>query len=403
MLVAAACLLLLQTPDFSSEGLKALESGKYQAAADAFTKAIAADPADYFAHFNLGIAYSMLQRDAEGLAEYRKTLELKPALYEAELNAGILLMRGKSPAEALPLFEDAVSQKPAEFRPRYYLAEAQLQTGALEKAAENYRAALAADPKSAAAELGWAHALAHQGNLADAATHFRQAVQLDPRYHDSLLELAQLYEEGRQLSAAIAIFREFPDNAAVEKHLGELLVANQQYADAIPQLERQYQKAPTAENRVVLALAYLYTEQLDKALPLLEKAAAEEPSNYDVHMMYARALRDRKQYAAAAAQFDQAARLKPEEAKTWTELGGMLYLAHDFQHSLEAFNRAHQLGDDTPGTWFLRALMLDSLKQLKPALEAYRRFLALSNGKSPDQEFQARQRAKLLQRELEKN
>src|ERR1035438_2560679 len=93
MLLAAACLLLLQTPDFSAEGLKALESGKYQAAADAFTKAIAADPADYFAHFNLGIAYSMLHRDADGLAEYRKTLELKPALYEAELNAGILLMQ----------------------------------------------------------------------------------------------------------------------------------------------------------------------------------------------------------------------------------------------------------------------------------------------------------------------
>jgi hypothetical protein len=40
---------------------------------------------------------------------------------------------------------------------------------------------------------------------------------------------------------------------------------------------------------------------------------------------------------------------------------------------------------------------------LKPALEAYQRFLALSNGKSPDQEFQARQRVRLLQRELEKN
>jgi tetratricopeptide (TPR) repeat protein len=120
-------------------------------------------------------------------------------------------------------------------------------------------------------------------------------------------------------------------------------------------------------------------------------------------MIYARALRDQKQYAGAAVQFNLAARLKPAEAKTWTELGGMLYLAHDFPHSLEAFDRAHQLGDDTPGTWFLRALMLDSLKQLKPALEAYQRFLALSNGKSPDQEFQARQRARIIQKELDKN
>jgi tetratricopeptide (TPR) repeat protein len=135
-------------------------------------------------------------------------------------------------------------------------------------------------------------------------------------------------------------------------------------------------------------------------MPLLEKAAVEEPLNYDAHMIYARALRDRKQYAAAAAQFNQAARIKPEEARTWTELGGMLYLAHDFPPALEAFDRAHQLGDNTPGTWFLRALMLDNLKQLKPAVDAYQRFLALSVDKNPDQEFQARQRLKLLQREL---
>src|SRR5579862_9057675 len=143
MVLAAVCLFFLQTPDFSAEGLKALEEGKYEAAAQAFSKAIAADPADYFAHFNLGMAYSLLHKDDEGIAEYRKTLELKPALYEAELNAAILLMRQKNPADALPLLEDAASQKPKEFRPRYYLAEAQAQTGSLDKAAENYALAAA--------------------------------------------------------------------------------------------------------------------------------------------------------------------------------------------------------------------------------------------------------------------
>ena len=38
----------------------------------------------------------------------------------------------------------------------------------------------------------------------------------------------------------------------------------------------------------------------------------------------------------------------------------------------------------------------------KPALEAYQRFLSMSQGKSPNQEWQARQRVKLLERELEK-
>jgi hypothetical protein len=39
---------------------------------------------------------------------------------------------------------------------------------------------------------------------------------------------------------------------------------------------------------------------------------------------------------------------------------------------------------------------------LKLALEAYLNFLATSQGKFPDQEFQARQRARIIEKELSK-
>jgi Tfp pilus assembly protein PilF len=401
-MVVAVLLFFLQTPDYLAQGTKALEDGKYEAAAQYLSQAVAADPRDYYAHFNLAMAYSYLHRDAEGIAEYRQTLELKPGLYEAELNGGILLMRQKNPADALPLFEDAAAQKPREYRPHFYLAEAQLQTGMAGQAAESYRLAAELDPQSAAAELGWGRALARQSKLDQAAPHFRQAVERDPRYRDSLLELAALFEQNKQPAEALAIYREFPENPAVQERAGALLVESQKFAEAVPRLEQAYQKAPTAANRDALASAYLLNRQLDKALPLLEKAVAEEPSNYDLRMSYAGALRDRKQYPAAAAQFNEAARLKPAEAKTWAELGSMLYLSGDHEHSLAAFARARQLGDDNPATWFMTAIMLDSARQLKPALAAYQQFLALSQGKNPDQEFQARQRARIIQRELEK-
>jgi hypothetical protein len=38
---------------------------------------------------------------------------------------------------------------------------------------------------------------------------------------------------------------------------------------------------------------------------------------------------------------------------------------------------------------------------LKPALEAYQQFLAMSKDKFPDQEFQARQRVRIIRHELE--
>jgi Tfp pilus assembly protein PilF len=402
MWAIVAAFLLLQTPDFTADGMKALDDGKYDLAAQLFAKAVDADPKDFSAHFNLALAYSFLGKDAEGVAEYRKTLELKPGLYEAEINAGILLVRQKDPADALPLLTEAAEQKPDEFRPRFYLAEAQLQSGAFDAAEASYRRALELDGKSPAAELGLGRALAGEGKLADAAPHFRRAGELDSKYTDYLLELAALYEKNRQPEEAIAIYREFPNNAAAQRQMAQLMMASRQYADAIPELESAFAKSATQPNRVTLAKAYLLARQLEKAIPLLDQAVAAEPGDYDLRMMYALALRDRKQFPAAAAQFLQAARIHPQEAQTWTDLGGMLYMTGSYPQSLAAFDKARELGENTPGNWFFRAIILDKLKQLKPALEAYQKFLSLSRGKNPDQEFQARQRARIIQRELEK-
>ena len=402
MWVLALALLFAQAADPVSEGLKALEEGKNEVAVQAFGRALAADPKDYFSHFNLALAYGALRRDPEAAAEYRATLNLKPELYEAELNLGMLLMRDKEPADALPLLEAAAARKPAEFQPCFFLAEAQLETGAAEKAEENFRLAVAANPKTAEAHLGLAQALARQDKLAEAAPHFRQAADLDPSFHDALLNLARLYENAGRPAEAIAIYRQFPGNTGAQERLGALLLESKQYAGAVSRLEEAYAQAPTAGNRAALAQAYVLNHQLDKAAPLLEKAVTESPADFELRTGYGRALRDLKRFPAAAAQFQEAARLKPGDAQTRSELAVVLYMMGDFEQSLANFDRARELGQDIAGNWFLRAIILDKLRQAKPALEAYRRFLSMSEGKNPDQEFQAKQRARILQKELER-
>ena len=113
-------------------------------------------------------------------------------------------------------------------------------------------------------------------------------------------------------------------------------------------------KRPTAPARTTEprgpGAAYVFTQQLDKALPLLEQAVAAEPGNYDVRMMYARALRDRRQFPPAARQFYEAAKLKPAEPHPWTELGDMLYLSGDFPQSLVAFENAQKAAKPRPAT-----------------------------------------------------
>jgi tetratricopeptide (TPR) repeat protein len=402
MWAIAAVLLFLQSPDYTAEGKKALDAAQYQQAADSFARAIAVDPKDYAAHFHLALSYSMLKRDPESLVEYKKVLELKPGLYEAELNMGILLIRDKEPADAVTCLDQAVEQKPKEFRPRLYWAQALLDSGDAAKAADQYRAALDLNPKSAAAELGLAHALVKQDRLADAVPHFRAAAQLDATYRDGLLELAGLYEKNHQNAEAIAIYQEFPESAAAQEHIGQLMLENKRSADAIAPLEAAMQKDPTPANRTALATAYVFEKQFAKALPLLDQSVAAEPGNYTLHMMYGRALRDTKRYDPAAQQFLQATKLQPGQREAWNELAGMLYLLDKLPDSLAALDRAHQLGDDTPANYYFHAITYDKLHDLKPALAYYKEFLAHSKGEFPDEEWKARQRAKLLDREVNK-
>jgi len=392
-------LFLLQASDFTAEGLKALENRQYESAVDQFRKAVAADPSDFSAHFNLALAYGFLGRDEDGIAEYRKTLDLKPDLYEAELNCGMLLLRHKDPA-ARSLLEAAAMQRPNEFRPRYYLAKAQAQAGALDQAEASYRRALEIDPKSAAAESGLGRTLAHEGKLAEAAPHYRQAA-LDPKYRNSLLELADAYENAHQPGEAAAIYKDFPDDDAAQARLGHVLLESKKYDEAIPVLETALQKEPSTTNTVALAMAYVFSTQPAKAAPLLEKAVAADPANYELRMIYGRALRDAKQFPPAAGQFAEAAKLKPVALEAWRELGDALYMAGDLPKSLAAFDHAHQLGENSAGLAFMRAIILDKMRQLKPALAAYEQFLDLSQGKNPDQEFQARQRARIIRHQLE--
>ena len=399
---ATLYLFLAFQSNFYEQGLKALEEKRYDAAVESLTNAVAAEPTDYGAHFNLALAYSLSGKDAEAIPEYKKTLDLKPDLYPAQLNIAILLLKQKKADDAIPYLTAAAGQKPKEFRPNYYLGEALSESGQPEKAEPSYLAALAIDPKSAAAESGLARALLRQGKLADADPHFKKSADLDPKYRDGLLELAGAYVTAKQTDRAVEIYQQFPQDPGAQEQLGDLLLKAGRPSDAIPYFQAAVDKSPTEANQAALAVAYLKSNERDKALPILDRILAADPNNYDIRMLHGRVLRDERKLMPAAQEFAVAARLKPESVEAWSELSGVLVVAEDYPDALKALDRLAALHAEKPGHVFLRAISLDKMKQVKPALESYRRFLDMSKGESPDQEFQARQRARILENELNK-
>jgi tetratricopeptide (TPR) repeat protein len=402
MWVFFLALFWAQSANLVDEGGKALDAKQYDRAIQLFTEAAAADPKDYAAQFQLALTYSLLGRDADAIPRYRAALDLKPDLYEAQLNLGLSLVRTNDPAAALPYFRSAAEQKPREFTPALHLAQSLYSTRQYPEAEAAFRSAIALDARSAAAESGLAMSLARQNRADDAAPHFQQAFVLDRSFRAGFVELAQLYEAAGRTAEAITFYKMFPDNPVALERLGVLLTAAGQLPEAIQALEAVMEKMPTPARRMALAEAYLKNRQTAKAVALMSPAIAETPGDFDLRMFYGRLLRDQRKFPDAAQEFEAATRIDAKSLEAWNELSSALVISGQYPQALAAFDRIRALGAENPGQYFFRALTHDHLQQRPEAIEYYQKFLASSQGKFPDQEFQARQRVRILENELRK-
>lgn len=366
-LLAQSTALSAQSPDLLEQGNQALDAKQYDRAVELFTRAAGADPKDYAAEFQLGLAYSFLGKDAEAAAHYKAALALKPGLYEGQLNLGLSLLRAKEPAAAQPYLEAALAQK-----------------------------------SSATAEAALGRAIARQGNPAAAEPHIRKAVAMDPSRRDDLLELASLYETAHQPAQAIAIYREFPDRSGAQERLSALLADAGHPSEAIAALEAAVASDPTEPNRMALAEAYVRGNQLAKAEPMVALLVGLEPRDRQTRLFYGRILRDERKLAEAATQFGILTVTHPEVPEYWSELASVLMVMEQFPRALDALDRVRALGAENAGHVFYRALALDHLNRKSEAIESYNRFLAMSQGKFDTQEFQARQRVRILENEGKK-
>ncbi|MBV9082614.1 MAG: tetratricopeptide repeat protein [Acidobacteriaceae bacterium] len=388
-----------QQADQQAAGLDALDRGDYSKAEEIFARLAAADAKDYSALFNLALSEAGQRKDAAATEHLKQVLSLKPGLYEAELNLGLLYLRNKQAADALPLLRDAASQKPDQARAKRYLADALLATGDADAAAQAYRDVLTLDPKMASAELGLGQSLVRRGKLDDALPHYTRAAELDPHLKSYPLELAEAFSKANRANDAIAIFQQFPADPGPREELGRIYLEQSKPADAVTQFQAAVNLSPSPANKLALATAYLKNNQPDLAAPILDDALRSNPNDYDVRMAIGRIQRDKKSYRAAADQFLEAAKLKPDSVEAWNEAASSLTMAEEYPQALSALDRVHALGAEKAGDFYLRAIIFEKLHQPKPALANYQRFLQLSHGEFPDQEFIARHRSIVLEKE----
>jgi len=385
---------------------QAIDAKDYAGAIAILKAQVARGSGSYRVYFDLGYASTMAGEIPAAIEAYRKVLELDASVTEANVNLAILLTGQQRAAEAVPLAEKAVQQKPGEVSYVVLLADALALSGKPERAAEQYRKAIALDPKSAAPYLGLGRLLAGERQFSEALQQLRKASELQPGDIAIRLEIGGVLEAAGQNGEALALYQEIaarqPDNALAHRRLARLFTAARKFEQAAAELETAARLAPSADDERGLAIAYARAKRAGAAIPRLQKLAASSPRDYDVHLLLGEMLLGQRQFAEAQKELEAAAALRPEIPDAWVDLANDLYMQQNYAGTVQILDRLSKMAPETPWSAFLRAISLDKLGQARPALESYQKFLAISRGQLPDQEFQARQRVKALQQVLEK-
>jgi tetratricopeptide (TPR) repeat protein len=108
-----------------------------------------------------------------------------------------------------------------------------------------------------------------------------------------------------------------------------------------------------------------------------------------------------RDFSAAEKELKAALQLDANNLVYWKDLSSTYYLSGNCPATLATLDVIAKMEPARSGAWFIRALCYDKLHQLKPALEAYDKFLTLEQGKTSDQVWQAQQRSKVLKHMLE--
>ncbi|MDE3104044.1 MAG: tetratricopeptide repeat protein [Acidobacteriota bacterium] len=395
-----------------AQAASALDQHDYATALRLLTTLTTQHPGDAHLLYDLGATQEALDQDAAAAASYRSARDAAPTMMEPQLALGLLLAR----------------------------------TGQMQAAHEALAAAVAvpgSDPLLKARAYRGLARLDVRSNPAGASADLLEALKLSPETTDDLLLSAEISEAANDLPAATATYRRLlatdANNADAAAGLAHVLLRQGQVAEAEPLLTKALAAHP-GDVAMTAQLAELYTDQ-DKpelALPLVERLHAANAADAGVTRLLARLYSRNQQYDKAEPLYAALTATSPADPALLDARADALIhlhrspeavtllkqaLAHpnsfaspqdlgmaashlafaasatnDPVLTLQALKVRDSVLPQSPAAVFLAATATDKLHQIPQAIELYKRFLSVANGKFPDEEWEASHRLITLQK-----
>jgi superkiller protein 3 len=385
----------------------AVNKQDYASAAQDYQQYLAKKPDDAVVHYDLGYAYTAMQKPAEAKSEYEKAIALDPKMASAYQNLGVTLIP-TDPAAAIEPLQHAAELMPEDARTKWLLGIALEATKKDALAIEQYQAAEKLDATNVEIPNSLGFALLRTGHAGDAEIAFRQALALQPagaaadQAHRGLLQALLAERKNDQAATEMGVYlAAHPNDASLQLEHASLLVDAGKDDAALAELDKAAAAGPESLRALKLrALIYFHKKQYDNAVPALLKAIALAPQDPDLPAQLGHVYLEKKDYANAVNALVVAIKMNPQSLDVLKDLVTAEYLNKNYVATLHGLDVLAQRETPPLGSWFVRATCYDKLGQVAPALEAYKKFLELNKDENSDMYFEASARVRTLTREL---
>jgi len=217
-----------------------------------------------------------------------------PNEFEANLRLGMAALKLGRTEEAFKAFSTARVINANSFEVNYNLGFLEFQRKNYEKAIQILNQARVQDPDHAPTLRTLGHAFFRVNKNKEAMTFIRKAIDLAPDDKESLYTLGECYHESKQTEQALRVFSHLRGDpvmgASACLSCGMISADARQYERAIQDYElglRHDNIKPDVrvELRYRLAICYLKTNNISKALALFKTIQSENPSYKDVSVL----------------------------------------------------------------------------------------------------------------------
>lgn len=366
---------------FFYEGLNLKNSGKFDAAYDAFAYCLEIDSTAAPVLYELSSFYVQLNRPDKAVDMLKRAVANSSDNFAYKIALATITRNLGMYGEAADEYEQLVKQYPDKPELKYYLAEALTQEGDIAKAIEAY--------DELELVVGMNESLSMQkyklyNQLEQPAEAFKEIEKLAAKYPMEAryqIVLGDLYLEKKDMDKALSYYQKAhtidPENpyyivsmANYYEATGDKVAAETQIRNALINEKLDVETKVNILSRYILKLEQAQ-QGTDSANALFQTLLEQHPEETDLKVMYGSLLLAQGKKDEGKFQFQLVTEMDPGNAGAWQQLLNLALKSEDLPEVIRICQKCMELFPDAPEYYFYLGIAYYQQEKYQDALNTY--------------------------------